>query len=267
MNIDIKELLKIAKAAGDEILKVYDSSFDVEYKEDKSPLTVADKNSHKKIAEGLKRLYPQIPLFSEEGSSVPYEERKKWEKFWLIDPMDGTKEFVNRNGEFTVNISLIHGELPVIGVVYVPVKDIFYFAQKTKGAYKLENCPDLESFKTYAKKIICRKSSDKLTVVSSRSHLSDETKKFVGKLEEKYKDVDMISCGSSLKLCVLAEGCADIYPRFAPTREWDISAGQIVVEEAGGFVVTVDGFKQLIYNKPNIVNPWFIATANLEYIK
>ena len=260
-----------AKRAGEAILEVYDSDFAVEQKDDKSPLTLADKRSHEIIENVLEQTVTAnnstVPILSEEGKEIPYDERIKWEYFWLVDPLDGTKEFIKRNGEFTVNIALIHKHKPVLGIIYIPVKDVFYFATINFGAYKLENSSILTEDLSIEELIdksqrLPLHSNDKttLTVVGSRSHTSEEFTEFVKQLNQKHENVEFISSGSSLKLCLVAEGKADVYPRFGPTMEWDTAAGQAIVEQAKGTVMETETNEPLSYNKSNLLNPFFIVS-------
>ncbi|GAI48119.1 unnamed protein product, partial [marine sediment metagenome] len=196
-----------------------------------------------------------------------YDERKEWEYFWLVDPLDGTKEFVKRNGEFTVNIALIHKHKPVLGIIYIPVKDVFYFAAINFGTYKLENSEILTG-DISIKELIDKSqrlpldNNDKtsLTVIGSRSHTSQEFSEFVRRLNEKHENVEFISSGSSLKLCLVAEGIADVYPRFGPTMEWDTAAGQAIAEQARCTVMDTQTNEPLSYNKNNLLNPFFIVS-------
>ncbi len=249
--------------AGEEILKVYESDFAVEKKEDKSPLTHADKNAHNVICEILKST--NFPVLSEEGKSIDYSERSKWEYFWMVDPLDGTKEFVKRNGEFTVNIALIHNQKSILGVIYVPVTKILYFAAKGIGCYKSETwnlksgMDNLEDLIKSCNKLPLQTANTKFTVVASRSHLSEETEMFIDGLKTAHKEVDFLSSGSSIKLCLVAEGSANVYPRFAPTMEWDTAAGQAICEIAGKTVIDYTTNQNLLYNKPNLLNNWFIV--------
>lgn len=264
-KIDIIDILQIAVKAGCEILKVYDKNFAVEYKGDKSPLTEADKRSNEIILDKLKSLFPEIPILSEESKEVRYGTRKGWECFWLIDPLDGTKEFVKKNGEFTVNIALVKNGKPVLGVIYVPVKEILYFGQEELGAYKVEKCTNFNEHKNietviqFSQKLPIDRAGRPFTIVGSRSHMSEETQEFIKKLETEHGIVEIISIGSSLKLCLVAEGKADIYPRFGPTMEWDTAAGQAIVEISGGKVTKAENNESLEYNKENLLNPWFIV--------
>ncbi|WP_037986048.1 3'(2'),5'-bisphosphate nucleotidase CysQ [Thalassobacillus devorans] len=263
-------VIKAAYEAGQEIMKIYQTDFDVEYKEDESPLTIADMKSHEVIQKALKENYPEIPILSEEGKNIAYEERSAWEKFWLVDPIDGTKEFIKKNDEFTVNIALIEQGKPVFGVIYAPALDTFYVGQQSKGSYKLENAEayvnsleNLEDF--YSKSVVLPlqdKQPNQVKVVASRSHMSKETEEFIEGLKRDYKQVETLSAGSSLKLCLVAEGAADFYPRYAPTMEWDTGAGQAIVEHAGGQVTIAGGSNPLRYNKEDLRNPWFLAKLN-----
>ncbi len=260
-----------AKRAGEAILDVYKSDFAVEQKDDKSPLTLADKRSNEIIVNVLEQTVTvnnsTVPILSEEGKETSYEDRKKWEYFWLVDPLDGTKEFVKKNGEFTVNIALIHKHKPVLGIIYIPVKDVFYFAAINFGTYKLENSEiltddlSIEQLIDKSQKLpLDNNNKTSLTVVGSRSHTSEEFSEFVERLNEKYENVEFISSGSSLKLCLVAEGKADVYPRFGPTMEWDTAAGQAIVEQAEGTVMDTQTNEPLSYNKSNLLNPFFIVS-------
>ena len=264
--------LLAAKRAGEAILDVYGSDFAVEQKDDKSPLTLADKRSHEIIMDVLEQTITvnngTVPVLSEEGRGIPFDERKEWEYFWLVDPLDGTREFVNRNGEFSVNIALIRNHKPVLGIIYIPVKDVFYFAAIDFGTYKLENSESL--FDNLSIKELLNKSqrlplanNDKssFTVIGSRSHTSEEFTEFVKLLNEKHGKVEFISSGSSLKLCLVAEGIADVYPRFGPTMEWDTAAGQAIVEQAEGSVMDIQTREPLRYNKEDLLNPFFIVSG------
>jgi len=247
---DIISINDIVYRAGDAIMDIYESPFEVETKSDNSPLTIADKKSHNIINEGLKTIFPDIPILSEEGKAISYSERKNWKNFWLIDPLDGTKEFIKRNGEFTVNIALINDGFPIFGSVYAPFKKELYWACKNLGAWKSEN-------KKTEFQIFTKLNNSKKRIVISRSHPNEKVTEFINQ----YDSHELIRMGSSLKLCCIAEGNADIYPRLGPTSEWDIGAAQCVVEEAGGSVLQVDNNKRLTYNKENILNPFFIVSA------
>ena len=272
--VEIEKLLfaaiQASLKAGEEILKIYNSDFAVEFKDDKSPLTLADKNAHDSICEILKHC--NIPILSEEGKSIDYSERNKWEYFWMVDPLDGTKEFVKRNGEFTVNIALIHKQKSILGVIYVPVTKTLYFAAENIGCYKStinvtpsgveRQQPDIASLQELIKssqKLPLATTNTKFTVVASRSHLSEETQMFIDGLKTAHKEVDFISSGSSIKLCLVAEGSANVYPRFAPTMEWDTAAGQAICELSGKKVIDYTTNQTLLYNKPYLLNNWFIV--------
>tara|TARA_B110000046_G_scaffold49092_1_gene54629 strand:- start:19016 stop:19825 length:810 start_codon:yes stop_codon:yes gene_type:complete len=261
-----KRLLELCSraslAAGKAILEIYDSNFAVEQKDDKSPLTEADKQSHLAIVEILKEI--GIPILSEEGRDIPFEERKDWEYFWMIDPLDGTKEFVKRNGEFTVNIALIHDQKAVMGIIYVPVKDDLYIGAQGVGSFKIERFSELHDASAEAllsdKKKLPKVVDRKYTIVGSRSHMSSETEQFIENKREEQGEIEMISVGSSLKLCMVAEGLADDYPRFAPTMEWDTAAGQAIVEAMGGKVIDWETKAVMKYNREDLLNKWFLVT-------
>lgn len=247
--VDINTFLDLAKKAAEEaavkILEIYNSEdFDVSLKDDQSPLTKADKASHQVICEVLEPL--GLPILSEEGKAIPYAERSNWPYFWMVDPIDGTKEFIKRNGEFTVNIALIKKDQPVLGVVQVPATGDIYHAVWSMGAFK-----NGEKIRVSNHDI----SSVGLRVVASRSHLNEDTQAFMDSL----KDPVIVSKGSSLKLLMVAEGEADVYPRFAPTMEWDTAAAQIIVEEAGGKVFQKGTKEPVTYNKEDLLNPYFIV--------
>lgn len=268
-GIDLKELLEISLSAGKEIMAVYGQELVVESKADDSPLTIADQRSHRVIEAGLKRAYPDIPVLSEEGSEIAYTERKSWQRFWLVDPLDGTKEFIKRNGEFTVNIALIEENFPVLGVIYVPAADIFYYGEGNLGAYKLEGASaqkveNAEDFREKSRLLSVGKASDTNRVVTSRSHMTQDTQEFIKQLSNGGKPVERVSAGSSLKFCLVAEGKADYYPRFAPTMEWDTAAGQAIVEAAGGTVRWPKNQRRVSYNKESLKNDWVLAAGGSE---
>ena len=253
--IELDDLKGIAKRAGEEILSVYGSEFSVDVKEDKSPLTEADRRANAVIVEALKSRYPDIPIISEETAAADYAVRKDWEYFWLVDRLDGTKEFIKRNGEFTVNIALIHRGKPVIGIVYQPVGENLYWAKAGEKAWKSVSGGDpvqLQGGEHYRVK-------NEVHVVASRSHLTDEVKQFVVDLEAGGKTVHFLSAGSSLKLCLVAEGKADVYPRLGPTMEWDTGAAHAIALEAGRQVLRHDSGEPLCYNKENLLNPYFVV--------
>ena len=243
-----------AVAAGNEILEVYKSDFSVESKDDKSPLTLADKRGHLKILSYLENT--PYPILSEEGKHLSYDERKKWKRFWLVDPLDGTKEFIKRNGEFTVNIALVENGIPIMGVIYVPVKDTLYVGSE-EGAFKYEAYTAGSSRK---EALPLPKGNRSYTVVGSRSHMSPETENFFEEKKKEHGEVEVIAIGSSLKLCMVAEGKADAYPRYAPTMEWDTGAGHAIVLAAGFNITKYKSIEPLVYNKKELMNPWFLVS-------
>ena len=251
-----------ALEAGKEILKFYYSGdFNIEIKSDSSPLTKADTASHNVIMRHLNKI--KIPILSEEGSAIDYQERKKWKQLWIVDPLDGTKEFIKRNGEFTVNIALVENQKISIGVIFVPVTEILYFSTKQMGAFKvgvdLENF-DLKTLISSACKLPLERKDSIFTIVASRSHMSPETEAYVQEMRDIYGDVNLISKGSSLKLCMVAEGKANCYPRFAPTMEWDTAAGQAICEHAGFQVIDWGTKERMLYNREELLNNWFLVT-------
>ena len=246
----ISELEPIARAAGDAILTIYRQPFAVEYKQDESPLTAADQGAHEVIVQALARLTPDIPVLSEESDAETMQARLGWSRYWLVDPLDGTKEFVSRNGEFTVNIALIDHGRPVWGLVYAPVLDRLWYGGKGIGAWRVADGKH-EAIQTRP-----HGDGEAWRVVGSRNHLSQETLDYLAPFGE----IELVSMGSSLKFCIIAEGGAELYPRLAPTCEWDTAAAQAVLEGAGGSVTQLDG-SALAYNKPDILNPWFVARA------
>jgi 3'(2'), 5'-bisphosphate nucleotidase len=249
-QINIQDIITIAKEAGDAIMQVYKQNFEVEYKQDNSPLTLADKKANDIIETGLNQLSVNFPILSEEGKSIPYEEREHWEYFWLVDPLDGTKEFVKKNDEFTVNIALIHKDTPVLGVVYAPALDVCYWAKQSDGAFK------------DGQKLPLKTAGQRNTykIVVSRSHMSDETRAFIDVIDTQ-KEKELISIGSSLKICLVAEGEADIYPRFGPTMEWDTGAADAIAREANKNIRKYKNNKYgpHMYNKNNLLNQWFVV--------
>jgi 3'(2'), 5'-bisphosphate nucleotidase len=253
-KIDIKKILEIAEEAGQATLKIYSREFTIEEKEDRSPVTEADKKSNEIIINALSNLYPKIPFISEETKQTPFDKRKNWKYFWLIDPLDGTKEFIKKNGEFTINIALVEDQTPILGVIYVPVKDVFYYAQTGKGSFKIDKGTSAIPIKGRE-----QGSKDKLTVVGSRSHGGETLNSFIEEKKSEYKEVELISSGSSLKFCLVAEGKADIYPRTGPTYEWDTAAGHAIVLESGKSVYDFKTGEPLLYNKEDLLNSWFIV--------
>jgi 3'(2'), 5'-bisphosphate nucleotidase len=253
MAADLPELIDpiiaISRQAGQEILKIYDSDFDVETKADDSPLTAADRASHELICASLGALTPAIPVWSEESATKPLAERANWSEFWLVDPLDGTKEFIKRNGEFTVNIALIRGNEPVLGVVYVPVTRHCYFGYHGGGAF-------LAGDDGVPRPIaVSRETKKPIRVVGSRSHAGPSLQTYLDRLGPHV----MVPMGSSLKLCLVAAGEADIYPRLGLTSEWDTAAAQAVVESAGGKVVDLEGRRILYNTKEEVLNPFFLV--------
>lgn len=250
------EVRKIARAAGQAILEIYNNASDLEIqsKADDSPLTIADQKANDIICAGLEKLDVQHPIISEENKQTAYAERQNWKTCWMVDPLDGTKEFIKRNGEFTVNIALIDQEEVVMGVVYAPALDEMYWATKGDGAYSfIDGKEEKISVSTFTMK-------DKgLRVVCSRSHLNEGTQAFVDNLT----DPELVSKGSSLKFLILAKADADLYPRIAPTMEWDTAAAQIILEEAGGEVLQYETDKKVVYNKEDLLNPFFIARGSV----
>lgn len=246
--VDVEKIKEIAKRAGDKILKHYHAGMDVDFKQDSSPLTQADLDAHTEIVNSLKELYPEIPVISEESKLPAFEERKKWKQFFLVDPLDGTKEFIKRNGEFTVNIALIRDEIPVLGVVFIPAEGILYFATKEKGAYK-ENGTGKSERITHTP----YKKGSPARIMVSRSHAGNDTRE---KLAAAGVEVsEEIPSGSSLKFCLVAEGKADLYPRFGPTMEWDTAAADAVYRYSGKNDIRKSPLR---YNKPDLKNGEFI---------
>ena len=262
--MNFNELLKTAINASIEgshaIMKVYASDFEVEQKEDQSPLTLADKNCNEVIEKFL--LKTRIPILSEEGSKIPFEKRQNWEYSWLVDPLDGTKEFVKRNGEFTVNIAMIHNGTPIMGVIYVPVKKELYFAMEGFGSFKASRnsvINNLDNLVAESDKLPIDYKRNNYVVVGSRSHMSAETEEFFKDKKKEHGEVEVMAVGSSLKLCMVAEGKADAYPRYAPTMEWDTGAGHAIVKMAGFSVIQYNTNKEMMYNKEELLNPWFLV--------
>jgi len=251
----IEEICQIASNAADCILEIYETDFVIESKQDRSPLTAADLAAHNTICTALTKLTPDIPVLSEESSELPYTQRRQWSRYWLVDPLDGTREFIKRNGEFTVNIALIEDHQPKMGVIYVPVTGVCYYAVKSLGAFKVNVDGSTESIK------VKKSEPNKITIAGSLSHGGEKQQTFIGRLGE----AEIITIGSSLKFCLVAEGKVDIYPRFGLTSEWDTAAAQCIVEEAGGCVVDMN-FKPLRYNtKESLLNPEFLVIADPSF--
>jgi len=273
-NLLLKSIIASIKG-GMAILDVYSSDYSVEYKKDDSPLTLADKRSNQEIFNILETT--GIPILSEEGREIDYRERQKWESLWVVDPLDGTKEFIKRNDEFTVNIALVKNGVPVLGVIFVPVFSMLYFAEKDTGSFRMKDSgftkelaelSDQDQKPEILSRIIeysetlplnVRIDDSSCTIVGSRSHATPELEEYVATKKREYRDVEFISAGSSLKFCLVAEGKADIYPRLGPTMEWDTAAGQAIAENSGCCVLQWDTGIPLGYNKENLLNPYFIV--------
>lgn len=254
--------------AGNEILEVYDTKFDVEYKDDNSPLTLADKKASDKIIAELKQF--NIPVLSEEGVHDSFEIRKAWNKLWIVDPLDGTKEFVKRNGEFTVNIALVEDNIPTLGVIFSPVFKDIYFAAKGMGSFKIDRKVfssfvdsiqehTLDQLLKVAHKLPIVSNRKNHIVVASRSHMSTETYQHIEALKLLHKQVEIVTTGSSIKMCWVAEGIADEYPRYGPTMEWDTAAGQAILQEANASLIDMETKLPMKYNREKLLNNWFIA--------
>lgn len=258
--------IEAALNAGIAIMDVYDSGdFNIEIKGDNSPLTIADIRANEVINSFL--ISTNIPIISEENRQTDYVIREKWKTCWIVDPVDGTKEFIKRNGEFTVNIALIENGKPMLGVIYVPATKTLYFGDVTEGKGRKVS---LESHKTSLNEVLKKatplipkeKESKNIQVVGSRSHMNQETLNYIENLKTSGKEIEIVSKGSSLKFCLMAEGKADVYPRFAPTMEWDTAAGQAICESVSINVISLENNKPLMYNKENLLNPWFISENN-----
>ena len=251
---DIRDVVQIALEAGAAVLDVYNAGFSVTEKDDRSPLTEADLASHRIIKARLQALTPEVPVLSEESAAIPFAERSQWRRYWLVDPLDGTKEFIKRNGEFTVNIALIDNQAPVMGVVHVPVRGATYFGSHDQGAFVQEGGQPPRPIHVTAR------AHAPYRVVGSRSHAGESLQRFLNNLGEH----ELVSMGSSLKLCLVAAGMADIYPRLGPTSEWDTAAAQAVVEAAGGRVTDLQ-MEILRYNtKDSLLNPHFLVFGDLS---
>ena len=257
----LKTAITAALEAGKIILKIYNcEDFKIKIKADNSPVTKADEASHNIITYHLTKTF--IPILSEEGKSINYRERKNWRQLWIIDPLDGTKEFINRNGEFTINIALIENQKPCLGVIFVPVTGELYFSYKEIGAYKAKvdiKGFNIENLISKAIKLPLQQDDKIYTIVVSRSHKSEETKSYIKKIRDIHSEINLIFKGSSLKLCMVAEGKADCYPRFAPTMEWDTAAGQAICEHSGYSLIDLKTNKNMLYNKEKLINNWFLV--------
>jgi 3'(2'), 5'-bisphosphate nucleotidase len=259
LSEELEIAIGAALKASEAIMEIYNSKdFEVELKSDNSPLTKADKGAHEIIVSYLEN--SSLPILSEEGSNIPYAERKNWNRFWMVDPIDGTKEFIKRNGEFTVNIALIENQKPVIGVVYAPALKDLYFAEEGVGSFKMEGIVSIENTHN-SKRIDLSKSiyPEIFTMVVSKSHMNEQTQQFVDQKEQEYGEIATASFGSSLKICKVAEGSAHCYPRFGPTMEWDTAAAQAVAVYAYTSITKAHEKLTLEYNKENLLNPYFIV--------
>ena len=265
-QIDLFVAIDAALKAGERILTIYNdpaSDFEIERKADNSPLTIADRTAHETIVDILNQT--PYPILSEEGKHMDYSVRNSWETLWIVDPLDGTKEFIKRNGEFTVNIALVKRSVPVMGVIYLPVKQELYFAADSLGAYKISGITALREKDTLEKLIAASVrlphagAKERFVVVASRSHLTPETEEYIANMKQIHKQVEMISSGSSIKICLVAEGKANVYPRFAPTMEWDTAAGHAIARAAGMEIYQAGKDEPLRYNKVDLLNPWFIV--------
>jgi len=261
LSEELELAIRAALKAGVAIMEIYNGEdFEVEFKGDNSPLTKADKTAHEIIKSDLSN--SSLPILSEEGSDIPYAERKNWKRFWMVDPIDGTKEFIKRNGEFTVNIALIEGQKPILGVVYAPALKDLYFAEQGLGSFKMESISSIED--TYnSERIDLTKSvyPETYTMVVSKSHMNEETQQFVDQKEQEFGEIAIASFGSSLKICKVAEGSAHCYPRFGPTMEWDTAAAHAIAYLGGCHMVQRNG-SQVHYNKSNLLNQHFIIFVN-----
>ena len=256
-KLDINELIRICHDAGKAILEVYEKEFDVQTKADSSPLTQADLRSHTIITARLRELYPEVPVLSEESADdSPYEVRQHWKQCWLVDPLDGTKEFIKRNGQFTINIALIQGSKPVAGIVYAPALDLLYYGDEEDGAFKVTGG------QASRLPVSTARQSNALVIVGSLSHSTPELEAFVAEQRRKHGNVEFIGMGSALKICLVAEGKADLYPRLGPTMEWDSAAAHAVANAAGRKVFQFGTEEELVYNKPNLLNPSFLVQVD-----
>lgn len=255
LNLILPQVVAVAEKAGEAVMEIYgQEDFAVAYKGDDSPLTRADIVSHEIILRHLRALTPDLPILSEESESLTFAERQSWRALWLVDPLDGTKEFIKRNGEFTINIALIEDDRPVLGVVHAPALNVTYFAAESVGAFKQTGG------KLPRQIVVTQYRYGPLKIVTSRSHRGEGLESFLDKIGP----VERIRIGSSLKLCLVAEGAAHLYPRLGPTMEWDTAAGQCVIEMAGGVATDLRGHA-LVYNKPNLLNPYFMASGSPTY--
>ncbi len=248
----LEPLLDIAGRASDAILKIYATDFQVDIKQDRSPVTAADMAAHEVILQGLKQLTPDLPVLSEESSQIPFSERRRWASYWLVDPLDGTKEFISRNGDFTVNIALVQEHAPVVGVVHNPAENLSYYGVVGAGAFRREAGAAAQAIH------VSPLSEQPVRIVASRSHRGPLLDGYLVKLGAH----ETLSRGSALKFCLVAEGAADVYPRLGPTYEWDTAAGHAVLLAAGGHVMAVDGTPLCYNSKESLLNPHFLAYAD-----
>lgn len=261
MHNNINLAIQAAIEAGKAILSIYSKeSIHIDYKGDQSPLTIADRTAHRIIEERL--ILSEMPVLSEEGREIPFQEREKWDEFWMVDPLDGTKEFIHRNGEFTVNIAWIKNQHPIAGIIYVPVTAELYVAVQGEGAFKISHPNESISFseiKKTGQSLPFLKNDHIYRIVASRSHCNSQTEEFITQKQKIHLQTEVVQAGSSLKLCRVAENSADIYPRFGPTMEWDTAAGHAILKACGKNLVSVTAQTELSYNKPDLLNPFFIA--------
>ena len=254
----LQEVRRIAIEAGDNIMMVYEGDFEVETKEDNSPVTTADLAAHEHITDELRKLIPSFPILSEESALVPFSERSERETYWLVDPLDGTKEFINKNHSFAVNIALIHQHKPILGVVYAPALGVNYFASEGQGSFKQQGNPLGDAFQINAREL----PESQAVFVGSRTHTGEAMITFLEKFTDDKGKYELLNMGSSLKMCMVAEGKADLYPRLWLTSEWDTAAAHCILNEAGGSLVKTD-MSPLLYNtKDSLLNPFFFAIGN-----
>lgn len=263
MNI-LKVAIRAALEAGEAINKIYEEEdFEIDFKADDSPLTQADKAAHRIIEHHLRRT--DIPILSEEGRLIPFSERKNWKRLWIVDPLDGTKEFIKRNGEFTVNIALVEDGTPVLGVIFVPVLGELYFSEKAIGSFKaidIDFNDDTDKLISDALPLPLSHVRKQFTVVASRSHMSPETAAYIDEMRVRHGEIELISKGSSLKICMVAEGRADCYPRFAPTMEWDTAAGHAIATGSACSFTDRVSKQEMKYNREELLNNWFLVSRN-----
>lgn len=263
LNSFLETSINAAIEAGEKICMIYQNAFEIEYKDDHSPLTTADTKSNEVIQHYL--IKTGIPILSEEGKSIPYVDRSNWESLWIVDPLDGTKEFIKRNGEFTVNIALVEKGQPILGVIYVPVYKRLFFASENTGAIKVDDIDvskssfSLNELLEIGISLPSQLTKNTYTVVGSKSHMTTETEDYINRLKNQHPKIEILSRGSSLKICMVAEGEADEYPRFAPTMEWDVAAGHAIVKYSGGSLINYETQKEMTYNRESLLNPWFLV--------